>query len=115
MEAAEPFLTFQMVPSDGVQAVIHPSQGVNGAFCVHILFPSPHVHYGVVAVEPGHVLSIVNAACNRCKYSRRVITHYFPSTLRCGAGWLEAATLIQSVTVTREHGDQTRESHGRGR
>lgn len=56
-------LTFQMVPTDGVQAVVHPGEGVNGSLCVHILLPSPHVHYGVVTVEPGNILSIVNSSC----------------------------------------------------
>lgn len=67
-------LTFQMVPTDGVQAVVHPGEGVNGSLCVHILLPSPHVHYGVVTVEPGDILSIVNSSC-----STRTHSHGFSS------------------------------------
>lgn len=36
---------------------------MNGALCVHILFPSPHIHNRVITVEPGNILSIVNSSC----------------------------------------------------
>lgn len=62
-------LTFQVVPTDGVQAVVHPGEGVNGSLCVHVLLASPHVHYGVVAVEPGNIFSIVNSSCSTTTHS----------------------------------------------
>lgn len=65
-----PVLTFQMVAPDSVEAVVHPSQGMNSSLCVHILFPGPHIHDGVIAIQPGYVLSIVDSS-----YSGMADTH----------------------------------------
>lgn len=39
-----------MISSNCIQAIIHYSQSVDGAFRVHVLFPSPDVHDRVIAV-----------------------------------------------------------------
>jgi hypothetical protein len=55
--------TFQMIPSDCVQAIIHHSQGVNSTFCVHVLFSGPDIHDWVIAIQPWDVLSVVHTPC----------------------------------------------------
>lgn len=39
-----------MISSNCIQAIIHYSQSVDGAFGVHILFSSPDIHYRVIAI-----------------------------------------------------------------
>ena len=48
-----------MISSNCIQAIIHYSQSVDGAFCVHILFSSPDVHHRVIAIEPWDIFSVV--------------------------------------------------------
>lgn len=52
-----------MISSNCIQAIIHYSQSVDGTFCVHILFSSPDIHDGVIAIEPWDIFSIVYTPC----------------------------------------------------
>lgn len=78
-----------MVSTNGVQTVVHSSQGMNGTLCVHILFPSPHIHYRVVTVEPGHILAIVHSSC------KKVNTTMCQTT--CSAHWKDEAYVFKTA------------------
>lgn len=52
-----------MISANSVEAIVHNCECVYSAFSVHVLFPGPHVHHRVIAVQPGHVLAIMDSTC----------------------------------------------------